>query len=151
MESCTFTGNLAGYGGAVYSSNRSSLHVSNCNFTNNLAVHNGGAISNNGTACIGESPNGENCIFSGNAANDDGGAIYSSNDLTLYDSSFKTITPKTEEPSTMSKEAISMTASLKTILHQDMAEPPAMQWLRIPFSHTTMQKTPPTAATCTWE
>lgn len=89
LESCTFTGNLAGYGGAVYSSNRSSLHVSNCNFTNNLAVHNGGAISNNGTACIGESPNGENCIFSGNAANDDGGAIYSSNDLTLYDSSFK--------------------------------------------------------------
>ena len=67
---CTFSGNSAGYGGAMenYSS---SPTVTNCTFSGNSATSLGGAMLNNSSS----SPTVTNCTFFGNSAGD-GGVMY---------------------------------------------------------------------------
>jgi len=72
LQYCNFSGNSAGYGGAVHDYN-APLTILNCTFTNNSALSQGGALylQNNGVnASITAS------TFSGNTAGDAGGAIY---------------------------------------------------------------------------
>ena len=61
LINCTFTGNNAGYGGAIYG-----CTVINCIFTNNVAIRGGGIYGGDAI----------NCTFMGNNADNCGGGIY---------------------------------------------------------------------------
>ena len=80
ITNCTFSGNSADSGGAVYCDYLSSPTITNCTFSQNSAAeHNGGAVY-----CETSSPTITNCTFSGNSASGNygcGGAVY------FYDSS----------------------------------------------------------------
>ena len=68
MTGCTFTGNYATYGGAIY--NIGNVNLTNCNFTENSATNHGGAIYNDATVNL------TGCTFTGNTAGITGSAIY---------------------------------------------------------------------------
>jgi len=71
IRNCTFVGNSADWGGAIYCDSSSPTMV-NCTFSGNSADEAGGAIF-----CTNSSvPTATNCVFSGNSANSAGGAIY---------------------------------------------------------------------------
>jgi len=81
FSNCTFTGNSAYGGGAVYYSQTSStgrLTFTDCTFTDNSASEHGGAVCINYRNC--SSPltfvTFDNCMFSGNNATYYGGTIY---------------------------------------------------------------------------
>ena len=95
ITDCSFSGNDAAFGGAVYCDNSGGLTLTNCVFSDNSAVQTGGAISlafsdisitnciftgnssdmGGAMLCCFSSPNVTNCTFSGNDA-DEGGAVY---------------------------------------------------------------------------
>ena len=83
IRNCTFSGNAANTGGAIYNlastggtNNPSLIH---CTFSGNAATSSGGAIRNNGIDEGMSSPSLIRCTFLGNRAkNSDGGAIYNS-------------------------------------------------------------------------
>ncbi|MGA2441323.1 MAG: choice-of-anchor Q domain-containing protein [Tepidisphaeraceae bacterium] len=83
---CTFTGNVAYYGGAVFIANETSATaiITNCVFQNNTGSLDGGAVYthlSNSTFV--------NCLFTGNSTNYDGGAIYDdSSSLTITNCTF---------------------------------------------------------------
>jgi len=108
VENCSFIGNSASDGGAVfiesYSYAQTSSHFSNCSFSGNSAQHDGGAVAVSGknssvdfvncTFVKNSARNGGaihigflfhlqlvNCCLSGNSAEIDGGAITGSNSL----------------------------------------------------------------------
>ena len=70
VNGCTFTGNNADCGGAIYNP-WATLSVNNCTFTGNTANNDGGAIYNQGGTINSVS----GCIFKGNNADYGGGAI----------------------------------------------------------------------------
>ncbi len=77
VSDCTFTGNIAGYGGGIY--NSGTLTVSNSTFTGNDAgsyPYGGGGLDNFGTLTV------TNCTVSGNTSPGAGG-IYNADSLTL--------------------------------------------------------------------
>ena len=66
---CTFSGNMAKYGGAIY--NEVETIVTNCTFSGNSAVNgDGGGINNQGLLYV------TNSTFLGNTASGNGGGIY---------------------------------------------------------------------------
>ncbi len=75
----TFTGNSAGYGGAIY--NGSTTTVSNSTFSKNTATGSGGALYND----IGSTATVSNSTFYSNSATVSGGAFYSEGTLTVVD------------------------------------------------------------------
>jgi hypothetical protein len=83
---CSFYGNFAYFGGAIYNygnySGCSSPIVTNCHFSGNSADYNGGAILNSGYQGT-SSPTIINCSFSNNNANI-GAAIYNNGSNTGY-------------------------------------------------------------------
>ncbi len=82
ITGCSFSGNSATGGGAIYNLSSGSLIITNTEFTNNHAASSGGAILNIGTASITES------TFSENDAELGGGAIRTFDEMTIVDSSF---------------------------------------------------------------
>lgn len=69
---CTFSGNMAGRGGALYPENDSgsaSTTAENCVFAGNFATEYGGAVYNNGRFVA------TNSLFAGNRSNGVGGAV----------------------------------------------------------------------------
>ena len=76
---CTFTGNDAEEGGAIY--NTDEMTVTDSTFTSNTA-DDGGAIYNTDEMTVTDS------TFTGNTAYDDGGAIYSKGEMTVTGSTF---------------------------------------------------------------
>jgi hypothetical protein len=87
LSNCTFLGNSAGYGGAMYnngsSNGDSSPTLNNCTFLGNTAAYEGGAMYNSGGAWSDDgsstgdsSPTLNNCTFSDNSAGSEGGAMY---------------------------------------------------------------------------
>ena len=79
VKSCTFTGNNAMRGGAIY--NEGTLTVNGSSFNGNTAVSSG-AIENYGTLNVAGSD------FTGNTATSDGGGITSTLNCIITDSSF---------------------------------------------------------------
>ena len=78
FRNCTFQGNSAQYGGAMYNDGASgtcSPVVTNCAFQSSTATSYGGAMYNNGQngTC---SPVLTNCAFQGNITSQNGGAVY---------------------------------------------------------------------------
>ena len=69
VTNCTFSGNTADYGGAMYNFGTSSPTVTNCIFSGNTAATMGGGIYNDNNC----SPTVTNCTFSGNSASSGGG------------------------------------------------------------------------------
>ncbi|WP_193212887.1 right-handed parallel beta-helix repeat-containing protein [Luteolibacter marinus] len=66
VRNCRITGNLAVFGGGLYTTNSSSPAFTNCSFAGNRATTSGGAAFN---ADIGSSPTFTQCSFTGNRAN----------------------------------------------------------------------------------
>ena len=72
VSGCTFKGNTANWGGAIFNDNRYSIgRIAGCIFISNGASVNGGAIYNIGTV-----NNMNNCIFTSNAASINGSAVF---------------------------------------------------------------------------
>lgn len=84
IQYCTFTGNFAPKGGAIYSTGTQGSPLYFCAFTNNTAVSGGGAIyASNSMMQV------ENCIFSGNSSSNGGAISLSGSELTsVYNSLF---------------------------------------------------------------
>lgn len=83
IRNCTFSGNQAGKGGAMYNMVSTSFRpnssqntpvpvVINCRFLNNFARGRGGAVAND----LGTSPTFDHCQFIGNSTDDKGGGMY---------------------------------------------------------------------------
>ncbi|MBR3140444.1 MAG: hypothetical protein IKF11_06220, partial [Methanobrevibacter sp.] len=70
LNDCTFVGNSADLGGAIFSAS-SKLEITNCSFLDNVANDSGGAIFS-----LSSELEVTNCSFLGNVANNVGGAIY---------------------------------------------------------------------------
>ena len=115
LDDCTFNGNSAMYGGALYAPYvaSESSRITNCNFNNNVGSSNGGAIywNANGTTFYNNKFNGnkadngaglflayavhntviDDCTFNDNQAMNEGGAImgiYNENNVQVTDSYF---------------------------------------------------------------
>ena len=115
LDDCTFNGNSAMYGGALYApyAASESSRITNCNFNNNVGSSNGGAIywNANGTTFYNNKFNGnkadngaglflayavyntviDDCEFNDNEAMNEGGAImgiYNENNVQVTDSKF---------------------------------------------------------------
>ena len=115
LDDCTFNGNSAMYGGALYAPYvaSQSSRITNCNFYNNIGSSNGGAIywNANGTTFYNNKFNGnkadngaglflayavhntviDDCTFNDNEAMNEGGAImgiYNENNVQVTDSYF---------------------------------------------------------------
>ena len=86
VNGCTFTGNNADYGGAIYNNGGTINSVSDCTFTGNTVISgggDGGAILNVGTI---NSLNG--CTFTGNTAVNGGGVINNVGTISLSGCNF---------------------------------------------------------------
>ena len=81
LTNCTFTSNLADYGGGMYNSS-SSPTLTNCTFTSNLADYGGGMRNSS------SSPTLTNCTFTSNSADYGGGMYNSSSSPTLTNCNF---------------------------------------------------------------
>ena len=75
ITNCTFTGNLASYGGGIYNGGLGGnvAKISNCIFSDNKASHDGGGID---SGVLNSSSTIKNCIFFGNIAGDNGGGLF---------------------------------------------------------------------------
>ena len=83
MTNCTFTGNAAQKGSAIYNY-EGTCTVTNCKFYLNTASDgDGGAIYNGGTCTV------TNCTFTSNTATSGGGAIYNGGTCTVTNCTFK--------------------------------------------------------------
>ena len=77
FESCTFSGNIARAGGAVFATGNSNLSFSNSRFLGNKAIGENDQ-GNGGVMALGEGTTSAtfiNCIFSGNSASNNGGVV----------------------------------------------------------------------------
>jgi len=71
VTNCTFSGNLAGYGGGMWN-RESNPTLSNCTFSGNSAAKDGGGMYNEDNS----NPTLTDCTFSGNSATIRGGGMY---------------------------------------------------------------------------
>jgi uncharacterized repeat protein (TIGR02543 family) len=76
ISNCTFVGNIAVNGGALYNFYYSSPILINCIFYDNSATAAGGGIYNATSSILGSSPILTNCTFYNNTATTYGGGIY---------------------------------------------------------------------------
>jgi len=84
VEGCTFQGNVARDGGAIYGYGLSNCTITNSIFADNRATSvDGGAIENNGGIL-----NLTNCIFTNNTANGNGGAVFTDGDFSAVNCTF---------------------------------------------------------------
>jgi predicted outer membrane repeat protein len=77
VNGCTFTGNSATEGGGIYNTAFATLDVRGSAFSGNTANDSGGGIYNLGTANV------QQCTLSGNTASHDGGGIFNAASGTL--------------------------------------------------------------------
>lgn len=87
IEGVTFSGNAAGFGGAIYNGSPAVLTVVDSVLNGNSAKQAGGAIANYGTLTVLRS------AFVGNASGSAGSAIFSSGPATVRNSTFVTNSP----------------------------------------------------------
>ena len=85
VTNCTFTGNMAGRGGGIYSQFGRTT-VTNCTFTGNTASMGGAMFSVSGL--VSGSPTVTNCTFSENSAADWGGGMANFGDMTVANCTF---------------------------------------------------------------